>query len=564
MSRWTVLAVLLIALTGGAYLATLRAGHGWGDDFALYLAHARNLAEGAPYAQTGYLYNPSFPSLSPRTYPPIYPLLAAPVYQAFGLNFEALKAEIVVFFLLFLLVTYFAARRELPGPCALAVVLALAACPFFWDYKDRLLSEVPFLLFAGLALWLADLAQEGGLRRRALLAVLTGAAVYLAIGTRSVGVVLVPSLVLAELARRRRPGPLTLLAVPTIGLGLFLQRTFLALEGSYLDQLVWAPGQFARTAVSLVKAMGLFLENGHSRGLRLALYGPVLALAAVGYLARLRREASAREWFVPLYFAIIVVWPCAEWSQRFLLPLLAPFWVYLWHGLLEVRAYLERRAARREPAGGAVDRPAVNDGPARGKPGEPGWEGATAPAGFTRLEGCRPVPSGRAAQAPYRRAHAAPLAGAALLALVLASYAGQYARVDLGPLPQGVHRAESQALLEHVRARTPQDAVFLFQYPRALALYTGRKALAHHPRASDADLWRDLTKHRVTHVIVARPQPQSYALLSAFVARNPGRFATAYRNPHFTVYRIRPAAADEERPFARAGIAVASHREVSR
>jgi hypothetical protein len=70
-----VCVLLLLAVLALIYVATIRRGHLWGDDFALYISHARNLATGQPYAQTGYIYNPSVVNYSPRSYPPIFPLL---------------------------------------------------------------------------------------------------------------------------------------------------------------------------------------------------------------------------------------------------------------------------------------------------------------------------------------------------------------------------------------------------------------------------------------------------------------------------------------------------------
>ena len=32
------------------YLATIREGHAWGDDFSMYIRHAQNIARGEPYA----------------------------------------------------------------------------------------------------------------------------------------------------------------------------------------------------------------------------------------------------------------------------------------------------------------------------------------------------------------------------------------------------------------------------------------------------------------------------------------------------------------------------------
>ena len=67
---WPILLLLTVA---AFHIATVRQGHIWGDDFAMYLHHAKNIVEGRPYAATGYLCHPSI-SVSPRMYPPIFPL----------------------------------------------------------------------------------------------------------------------------------------------------------------------------------------------------------------------------------------------------------------------------------------------------------------------------------------------------------------------------------------------------------------------------------------------------------------------------------------------------------
>jgi hypothetical protein len=72
-------AALLILAIAGFQVATIRSGQDWGDDFAMYILHARNIAQGRDYAATGYIYNPDYPSLGPVTYPPVFPLLLSPI-----------------------------------------------------------------------------------------------------------------------------------------------------------------------------------------------------------------------------------------------------------------------------------------------------------------------------------------------------------------------------------------------------------------------------------------------------------------------------------------------------
>src|ERR1700722_205602 len=128
------------------HCATLRPGHVWGDDFAMYIHHAKNIVEQRPYADTGYIYNPAVPVYGPRAYPPVFPLLLAPLYRQFGLNLIPMKVEQTVFLMLTLILVYFFWRRDLGNRYALALIAILGFSPAFWIAKDEVLSDLPFLL----------------------------------------------------------------------------------------------------------------------------------------------------------------------------------------------------------------------------------------------------------------------------------------------------------------------------------------------------------------------------------------------------------------------------------
>jgi hypothetical protein len=86
LSRGLLGIALLILIIATFYIASIRRGNFWPDDYALYVHHAENIAEGRPYADTGYIYNPGAADYSPRAYPPVFPLLLAPIYRAYGLD----------------------------------------------------------------------------------------------------------------------------------------------------------------------------------------------------------------------------------------------------------------------------------------------------------------------------------------------------------------------------------------------------------------------------------------------------------------------------------------------
>ncbi len=488
MTRPGLWAAVVIVLVAGWYLASTRKGHDWGDDFALYISHARNLAEGRPYADTGYIYNPRFASLSPRTYPPVLPLLLAPVYHLCGLDLFALKVEMVLLFAAFLAVFYLTFRDELPAPYLLAVLLLLALNPYLWDYKDRIMSEVPFLLFTYLVFLLLARAHDetrspGG---RRLAAVGAGAALYLACGTRSVGIVLVPCVLAEGWLRRRRPGRVTPWVLAVFAAGVAAQRLLLPFDGSYFDQLVLDPVLFGRNALWLVKAVGLYADNGSSVAGVLLSAAAIGGLGLLGCLDRARRGITCREVFVVLYPAILLIWPSAESTPRFLLPLAPLVLVYVCQALRQLGAW-------------------------RG----PAWE--RVPAGV-------------------------------LAAGVLALYVFGYSRADFGSLREGIGKKESMELFEFVRHRTPPDAVVLFQKPRAMALLTGRRCSALHVPRDDEDLWRYLQTIGASYAVADRdlfartPNP-----LRRFAKRHPERLREVYRNADFTVYAVA-----EEPPALRA------------
>jgi hypothetical protein len=486
MTRKAFLIVGLIGMVGALHLATLRDGHEWGDDFSLYVAHARNIAEGRPYGDTGYVYNPANPILSPRTYPPIFPLMLTPVYAIFGLNLMTMKVFVVLLFMALLGVLALLLEKRLPLPYVLVCLALFALNPYVWQHKDRLLSETPFMLFAYLTLVLAEKALQAATRRAALIwGIAAGTAAYLAFGTRTVGVVLVPSILTFDLLKRRRLGVASLAIAAAFVAGVAAQKCLLVVEGSYLDQLVFDPALYARITLSLVRALGYYLENGYSNVARLILFACSLSLASWALLARLRGQWTACEVFAVFNCLVLVFWPAAEYERRFLLPILPLFFLWVAEGLHRFESTSLQR----------LEKPAA----------------------------------------------------AALTLAVLLSYAGWYSRMDTGPIRDGVGSPEAIALFDWVKKQTDAGDVFLFQKPRAFALYTGRRALAHHQADDTRRLEQTLRKHGVSHVVVYHSSPfpvfqRSGRLLETFIAANPSDFEKIFENHGFRVYRIREGA----------------------
>jgi 4-amino-4-deoxy-L-arabinose transferase-like glycosyltransferase len=480
-ARWAApAAAVLVALLHAAALGD-GPGPTYGDDWALYLLHARSLVEGRPYADTGFLVNPLNPWFSPQRYPPGFPLLLAPVYAAAGLDFRALKGVVVLGLAGALLLLARLARRELPPAAAAGVVLLAGLHPFVWSFRDDLLPDLPFTSLCLLALALAERAAAAGPRpaERAAWCAAAAAAVAAAVATRSIGVVLVPALAVALLLRARRPGR-ALLAGGAAGAALIAALLALTPAGSaYVGQLrglaavygapVLLPGpERARSAgFALAK---LWANGGWETGAKAVALGTLL-LAALGLAPRLRRP-SAHEVFFVAYVCAVLLWPAAD--PRYFLPVLP---LYVLYGVL---------GARR--AWGAGGRPA------------------------------------RAAVAVAAMAVAATLAG-------------RHASLAASPPGDGRPGAEATALYRHLRGHTPAGARFMAARPRALALYARRAAMPPPRRETpDSASLALLERAGIGYVVVRAGTDEARPL----VERNPLRFRRVYANREYQLFRTLP------------------------
>lgn len=142
-------------------------GVDWGDDFALYLHQAKALTLGnigeVVAANRYAIDNSGWHSFSPVAYPWGWPLLMAPVYMVFGLNYEVLKALEVLAFATFLVTFYAVLHRRLGSVQTLLLVLLFAASPIFNGATDSLLSDLPYMCFVGVTLWWLDTSRVRGI-----------------------------------------------------------------------------------------------------------------------------------------------------------------------------------------------------------------------------------------------------------------------------------------------------------------------------------------------------------------------------------------------------------------
>jgi hypothetical protein len=473
---------LCALLVGMFYLATIREGHDWGDDFSLYIRHAQNIARGEPYAESGYLYNPQNPAVGPRLYPPGFPLLLAPVVGNFGLDLRPMKILVLTFFLGSLLVMIPLFRNVLSTPSVAVLVLSVGLNPFFWELKDHVLSDVPFLFFTLLSLLFfmqADTAHRSS-SHRLTLAVLSGVTAYVAYATRTLGLILIPCFVAHDLIRFRRISTNAALATAVALAFAGLQQVVWLRDASYFDQISNPVTAAQQNVPAYVRALSDLWENGYSDNARRVAFLVTAALAALGYLTSFRTGVSVLQLFPPLYLAPVMMWPSYQ-GMRFLIPIVPFYFCYCLLGVRWVDAAAERR-----------------------------WNARNAVL-------------------------------AVFLVVVLVSYSGRYSTEQFGPLPEGIAKKESKELFEFVITATGPNDVLVFSRPRVLALMTGRKVSGGYSPVDPCRLWQYMSDIGASYVITgpARdPFNEDAVYLRQFVADFDDDLRRVMANQDLAVYHI--------------------------
>lgn len=509
--------LLLIAAIAVIYLLTIRHGHDWSGDFALHIAHAKNLLTGVPYSQTGYIYNPNYPSLSPPSYPPVFSLLLAPVYAIFGLNLDALKTVVITSFIIFLAVYYWYGRYHLDQPASrYGVVVVIASNLWFWENKDLILSYFPFLMFTFIALVLMDrlYRKEIDPRRRLGLAVTLGLCIYLAYGTRSVGIVLAATLVLTDLVhhRFRKIGLAAAVALGTFLICYAAQNALLDTDKSYLasmGRMLSSPrggsagstsaagsvtylesiyGNVVQNSSRYAYVLWKYWDNGVTKIGQGVLFLLTGILALIGFYAQVRKRIGAGDIFLVLYVGLLLVVPF--YVDQYFLPVIPLYLLYVFRGAEVV--------------------------------------------GSTR---------------PFQP----QIFVLGLLTLILVSFVGTYSPQTFADFSEGVEKRESVELFDFLRQQTPADSVIVFRRPRVAALYTGRRSLVYHKTERPDQLWGFFREVGATHLVVAKDdrifqhvggatvvaaQPQQSFMLP-WVEHYRHRFTKVFENGDFVVYQWR-------------------------
>jgi hypothetical protein len=327
--------MILISLILGACILTR--GHQWGDDFAWYILQAKSIVNGTTnefMAQSAFTNQQSTTHLGPLAYPWGYPLILTPVVAVRGISPLGLKLPAVFFYAGFLICLYLLMKSRLTPNESLLVVALFAFNPLILQFLDQILSDIPFLFFSTLSLFL--IMQED--KRSLMQSVWIGAAIFFTF-LRVTGVLLLGCFLIVEFFRllRDRTDRITVMeivqrsfVVCLVFVLLWVTNILLFPSGgeSYLSQYA----ELFETARRL--SVGYFLVFGQFFGDTSAwkyVYYLVLIFFLLGAWVRRKQEPLFILFFV-LWMIVHITYPYWQGS-RYVFPVLPIFIYFAFQGM---------------------------------------------------------------------------------------------------------------------------------------------------------------------------------------------------------------------------------------
>lgn len=505
--RWHRIGLfLLFALILAFHVSLIHDDIGWNGDNSLFIMHARNLVEGRPYGESGYIANPYRPGAN-MWYPPGFPLMLAPVYEAFDGAILPMKGVTIASFFFGLIAVAYLVRREVPPLYLGALVAIIGFSPLYAIFVGDIMSDLPFCLMVYLCLVAAQASDRAAPARTRQVgwAALAGAFMYYAFITRSLGIVLIPSFIVFDLAARRTVTWRTVVALGVFALGYGIQELIAAsapqgaptagaesysglVQQDLLDRVGLLATSVFESLADYVEVVSNFFWNRAADWDMTDWKEQVMAigtvvLAAIGWGYHVRTRPSLFDAFTFFYVGALLPWSFHH--DRYLLPVVPFIVLYV---LLCVR-YAERRIVEERL----------------------GWS--------------------------Y------PVLLIATLGVFAFSYSTRYPRMEFEPRDDDPLGPKSQELYTYVRTHTRPDDIIVTHKPRILSWETGRYTMKRHA-APDSAVIAFYADFGVDYVLEVPADREDRVLKLA--TSHPDHFSLVFDNDSFQLFRYVPEADGRE------------------
>ena len=300
--------------------------HDWGDDFALYLMQADQLADFNSPLVTKYLYNPEYPLMSPPAYPPGFPFLLSFVALFSPHGLDAYMMYMNVFAIGFGMVVFYFFRRYFSFVTALICTLLIVYNAWFVAFKSEVLSDMPFALFFMLGFYLLK-------KRKHFL--LAGGVIGFCITIRSIGLAIPVGMMLYMLVMMLRNyvhekdfnvkssmniyfGKIILVLILFYLLNILFTRQ--GYTSIFLSADVWNTIKINLEYYFILIRSYLDLENPYVPYLAL-LFKIFFTLCFIfGLVSSLITKRRVMDYIFLVYLAVLIVYPYHLTGFRFILP----------------------------------------------------------------------------------------------------------------------------------------------------------------------------------------------------------------------------------------------------
>jgi hypothetical protein len=123
--------------------------------------------------------------------------------------------------------------------------------------------------------------------------------------------------------------------------------------------------------------------------------------------------------------------------------------------------------------------------------------------------------------------------GAAGIGL-LATYGLVYAQLTFGPIADGVAQPEAVDLFHFIKSQTREKDIIVFDKPRALTLYTDRRAAFYRPGIYP-EVWDYIHQIGANYIVTKNNLDDDY---NRFAKSLPSRFLRVHENKGFNVWKV--------------------------
>ena len=134
-------------------------GHNWGGDFASYIMQAISISDGTVEKfiyQNNLAMTLSSSPMGPVNYPWGFPIMLSPIYSVFGFDIIFFKTLVLIFFISFLIIISKIFKNEFDDNEQLIYLAIFALNPYLLKFGDSILSDIPFLFFSTLSIYLLN------------------------------------------------------------------------------------------------------------------------------------------------------------------------------------------------------------------------------------------------------------------------------------------------------------------------------------------------------------------------------------------------------------------------